>query len=95
VTQTTGGANRVTNFLGISKTVGALGYTPLLVAVVRGQVDLALWLLDHGGDPNNLAAGFTPCIGPPASGRASPRIRYTASMTPWLGFRIARPSWGW
>jgi ankyrin repeat protein len=23
-------------------------------------VDLALWLLDHGGDPNNLAAGFTP-----------------------------------
>ena len=39
---------------------GALGYTPLLVAVVRGQVDLALYLLDHGADPNNIAAGFTP-----------------------------------
>ena len=60
LTYTEGGTNRVSNFLGISKTVGALGYTPLLVAVVRGQVDLALWLLDHGGDPNNEAAGITP-----------------------------------
>ncbi|MGA2878756.1 MAG: ankyrin repeat domain-containing protein [Bryobacteraceae bacterium] len=60
LTYTEGGTNRVSNFLGISKTVGALGYTPLLVAVVRGRVDLALWLLDHGGDPNNMAAGFTP-----------------------------------
>ncbi len=60
LTQTPGGANRVTSQLGIAKTVGALGYTPLLVAVVRGQVELALFLLDHGADPNNIAAGFTP-----------------------------------
>ena len=60
VTQTEGASNRVTNFLGIAKTIGALGYTPLLVAVVRGRVDLALYLLDHGADPNNIAAGFTP-----------------------------------
>ena len=59
LTQAEGGTNRVTNFLGISKTVGAFGYTPLLVAVVRGQVDLALFLLDHGADPNNIAGGFT------------------------------------
>jgi uncharacterized protein len=60
LTQADGASNRVTSFLGIAKTVGALGYTPLLVAVVRGQVDLALWLLDHGADPNNEAAGFAP-----------------------------------
>ena len=60
LTQAEGQANRVTSFLGISKAVGALGYTPLLVAVVRGQVELALYLLDHGADPNNVAAGFTP-----------------------------------
>jgi uncharacterized protein len=55
-----GSTNRVSSFLGIAKTQGALGYTPLLVAVVRGQVDLALYLLDHGADPNNIAGGFTP-----------------------------------
>jgi uncharacterized protein len=60
LTQAEGSANRVTSQLGIPKTVGAFGYTPLLVAVVRGQVDLALWLLDHGADPNNIAGGFTP-----------------------------------
>jgi uncharacterized protein len=46
--------------LGIAKTQGAIGYTPLLVATVRGRVELALYLLDHGADPNILAAGFTP-----------------------------------
>lgn len=60
LTQVEGQQNRVSNFLGIAKTNGSLGYTPLLVAVVRGQIDLAMYLLDHGADPNNLAAGFTP-----------------------------------
>ena len=36
------------------------GYTPLLVATLRAQVDVALYLLDHGADPNIEAAGFTP-----------------------------------
>lgn len=36
------------------------GSTPLLVATVRGHVPLALYLLDHGADPNVLDAGFTP-----------------------------------
>ena len=60
LTQAEGVTNRVTNQLGIAKTIGNIGYTPLLVATVRGQVDLALYLLDHGADPNNLAAGYTP-----------------------------------
>jgi ankyrin repeat protein len=36
------------------------GSTALLVATVRGRVPLALFLLDHGADPNVLEAGFTP-----------------------------------
>src|SRR5207247_4665959 len=36
------------------------GSTPLLVATVRGQVPLALFLLDHGADPSVLDAGFPP-----------------------------------
>lgn len=36
------------------------GSTPLLVATVRGQVPLALFLLEHGADPNIGDAGFTP-----------------------------------
>jgi uncharacterized protein len=39
---------------------GASGYTPLLIATLRAQVDVALYLLDHGADPNIAAAGFTP-----------------------------------
>ncbi len=39
---------------------GASGYTPLLVATLRAQVEVALYLLDHGADPNIDAAGFTP-----------------------------------
>ena len=39
---------------------GGNGYTPLLVATLRAQVDVALYLLDHGADPNNMASGMTP-----------------------------------
>jgi uncharacterized protein len=35
------------------------GSTPLLVATVRAQVTVALYLLDHGADPNAGDAGFT------------------------------------
>jgi len=36
------------------------GSTPLLVATVRGQVPIALFLLERGADPNLGDAGFTP-----------------------------------
>jgi ankyrin repeat protein len=39
---------------------GASGYTPLLVATTRAQMEVALYLLDHGADPNIDAAGLTP-----------------------------------
>ena len=42
------------------KSASTAGYTPLLVATVRGEVPLALFLLDQGADPNILDAGFTP-----------------------------------
>src|SRR2546425_6634026 len=51
------------------------GSTPLLVATVRGQGPLALFLLDHGADPNVLDAGFTPlhlAAGPGGNGLANP-----------------------
>jgi ankyrin repeat protein len=45
---------------GFQKTPGNAGYTPLLVAAVRGQVELALFLIEHGADPNAGEAGYTP-----------------------------------
>ena len=36
------------------------GYTPLLVATLRAQLEVALYLLDHGADANTNGAGFTP-----------------------------------
>jgi len=42
------------------KSASTGGYTPLLVATVRGEIPLALFLLDQGADPNILDAGFTP-----------------------------------
>ena len=44
---------------GYQATISA-GSTPLLVATVRGHVELALFLLEQGADPNMLDAGFTP-----------------------------------
>jgi uncharacterized protein len=35
------------------------GTTPLTVATVRGQIATALYLLEHGADPNATDAGFT------------------------------------
>lgn len=42
------------------KSASTAGYTPLLVATVRGEIATALFLLDQGADPNVLDAGFTP-----------------------------------
>jgi uncharacterized protein len=58
-----GGAGRAANAgvveLGV-RNVTFPGSTPLFVATVRGHVPLALFLLDHGADPNVMDAGFTP-----------------------------------
>jgi len=57
-----GGAARTPAAAGYGATGGTSfsGSTPLLVATVRGHVPLALFLLDHGADPNVADAGFTP-----------------------------------
>lgn len=39
---------------------GTSGYTPLLIATLRAQVGVALYLLDHGANPNIEDAGLTP-----------------------------------
>jgi ankyrin repeat protein len=46
--------------LGLRGDITFPGSTPLFVATVRGHVPLALFLLDHGADPNVMDAGFTP-----------------------------------
>lgn len=45
---------------GTGRNAVVAGYTPLLVATLRAQVDTALYLLDHGADPNIATAGLTP-----------------------------------
>ena len=55
-----GGAARGAGGFGARGATNFGGSTPLLVATVRGHVPLALFLLDHGADPNVLDAGFTP-----------------------------------
>src|SRR6185295_7376001 len=46
--------------LGVRGDITYSGSTPLFVATVRGHIPLALFLLDHGADPNVMDAGFTP-----------------------------------
>jgi ankyrin repeat protein len=36
------------------------GYTPLMIATMRAQEEVALYLLDRGANPNTDATGFTP-----------------------------------
>jgi len=64
------------------------GSTPLLVATVRGQVPLALFLLDHGADPNVLDAGLLRFIGRRARGKTGLQIRSTGSSIRSAEFRI-------
>jgi ankyrin repeat protein len=59
------------------------GYTPLLVATVRGQVQMALSLLEQGADPNILDGGFTPlhwAAGAWENGAANPVYGYEDPM---------------
>ena len=55
-----GGGARVGFGSGSYEATVSAGSTPLLVATVRGQVPLALFLLEQGADPNIGDAGFTP-----------------------------------
>jgi ankyrin repeat protein len=60
------------------------GSTPLLVATVRAQVPLALFLLEQGADPNVDDAGFTPlhwAAGSWESGEANPVFGFTDAMS--------------
>jgi ankyrin repeat protein len=60
------------------------GSTPLLVATVRGQVPLALFLLEQGADPNVEDAGFTPlhwAAGTWEGGEANPVFGFTDPMS--------------
>lgn len=60
------------------------GSTPLLVATVRAQVPLALFLLEQGADPNVDDAGFTPlhwAVGTWESGEANPVFGFTDAMS--------------
>jgi ankyrin repeat protein len=60
------------------------GSTPLLVATVRAQVPLALFLIEQGADPNVIDAGFTPlhwAVGTWESGEANPVFGFTDAMS--------------
>jgi len=60
------------------------GSTPLLVATVRAQVPVALFLLEQGADPNADDAGFTPlhwAAGTWEGGEANPVFGFTDAMS--------------
>ena len=60
------------------------GSTPLLVATMRAQVPFALFLLEHGADPNASDAGMTPlhwAVGTWESGEANPVFGFTDAMS--------------
>jgi ankyrin repeat protein len=60
------------------------GSTPLLVATVRAQVPMALFLLEQGADPNVGDAGFTPlhwAAGTWEGGEANPVFGFTDAMS--------------
>ena len=60
------------------------GSTPLLVATVRAQVPMALFLLEQGADPNASDAGMTPlhwAVGTWESGEANPVFGFTDAMS--------------
>jgi len=60
------------------------GSTPLLVATMRAQVPLALFLLDKGADPNVDDAGLTPlhwAAGTWESGEANPVFGFADAMS--------------
>ena len=60
------------------------GSTPLLVATMRAHVPFALFLLEHGADPNASDAGLTPlhwAVGTWESGEANPVFGFTDAMS--------------
>jgi ankyrin repeat protein len=56
----TGGGGVVASVRSGKANPATAGFTPLLVATLRGKVELALFLLDQGADANIPDAGFTP-----------------------------------
>jgi ankyrin repeat protein len=78
-----GARRRATRGQAYEATLSA-GSTPLLVATVRGHVPLALFLLEHGADPNIGDAGFTSlhwAAGTWESGPSNPVYGFTDPMS--------------
>jgi ankyrin repeat protein len=60
------------------------GSTPLLVATTRAQVPVALYLLEHGADPNAGDAGFSPlhwAVGTWEGGVSNPVYGFSDAMS--------------